>query len=134
MFERSVLEVSIGLAGKLLAPTEFLTFKESGPGRDDQSRKGWSSDGMFERSVLEVSIGRPHDSCALKSNSFVGTQAAASRNGPRAWGPTVFSDPYLVSNIFETLILRNPFPRPKRRVLIAVSEDCLLPWMDFKKK
>ena len=81
----------------------------------------------------EKSIGRRGDSCASKSNSPVGTQAAASRNGP-SWGPTVFSDPYFVSNIFETLVPRNPFLKSKRRKFIAVNYDYLLTSLDFKKK
>jgi len=81
----------------------------------------------------EKSIGRRGDSCTSKSNSPVGTQAAASRNGP-SWGPTVFSDPYFVSNIFETLVLRNLFSKSKRGNLIAVNYDYLLTSLDFKKK
>jgi len=109
VYERFRVEVSVGLSLRL-------------------SR--WN-DPQFD---AEKSIGRRGDSCASKSNSPVGTQAAASRNGPRAWGPTVFSDPYFVSNIFETLVPRNPFLKSKRRKFIAVNYDYLLTSVDFNKK
>jgi hypothetical protein len=53
-----ILKPSIGRAGKLLAPTEFPTFKAPKPGRADQARKGWSADGSVEGCGFGSSIGR----------------------------------------------------------------------------